>query len=104
MSIRAKPIGNIYAVDVETDIAELSYRWELGLRVIVSSGTGKFTPIFLEIVFPDVRGFRFLDEGDLIRYWESNVFNERYHVYEIEDGGWLTGETLDGGMLSVSSS
>ena len=32
------------------------------------------TTAFMEILFPSVRGFRYLDEGDLIAYQESNQF------------------------------
>lgn len=104
MSISAKPLGKIYSNDIESDIVELSYSLAGGLRIIIDTGTGKFTPVVLEVLFGDTRGFRCLDEGDLIRYWESNAFIDRYHVYEISSGGWISGETLDYGLLSVSSS
>jgi hypothetical protein len=104
MPIKASPIGNIYNWETESDIVELTYTHSSRLRVIIDTRKNKFSPIFVEVVFPFARGFRYLDEGDLIRYWESDEFKEGYHVYDILNGGWITGEKLDTGLLSVSSS
>lgn len=57
---------------------------------------------FFEVFLPEVRGFRCLDEGDLIAYWESNQFRTGHCLYKVSEGGWLQNEV--NGVLSVSSS
>ncbi|WP_416566146.1 hypothetical protein [Nocardia testacea] len=43
---------------------------------------------FAHVVFREVMGFRVLDEGDLIEYW--NTYSEpRGWLWEVERGGWL---------------
>ncbi|MDT4291013.1 hypothetical protein RO575_15710 [Methylomonas sp. MO1] len=75
-----------------------------GLRVVVGTNhSGNNESLWVEYHFDAPRGFRFLDEGDLIRYWESGVFTHGYHLFEITTGGWLEQETQLPGMLSVTS-
>lgn len=104
MPIKARPIGKTFSRDIESDVVEVTYSHSTGLRIIIDTGTDRFSPLIVEVTFPSVNGFRYLDEGDLIRYWESNEFKGGHHIYEILDGGWINGETLDPGLLSVSSS
>jgi hypothetical protein len=56
--------------------------------------------MFMEVFFPDIRGVRVLDEGDLIRFWETEKFKGKHCVYQIQEGGWLT-ENVPG-VLSVT--
>jgi hypothetical protein len=56
----------------------------------------------IQFTFDGPRGFRLLDEGDLIRYWESRKFEPGYHLFELTAGGWREQETTLPGMLSVS--
>ena len=60
-----------------------------GLRVAVCLGEDEQgNDRYVEIVFTAPRGFRYLDEGDLLPYWHSNAFDtSRYLVVEIECGG-----------------
>lgn len=51
------------------------------------------------INFKSYDGFRYLDEGDLMRYWESDVFSPPCHVFEIESGGWR----LEAGTMEKDS-
>jgi len=56
------------------DVYELTYT-RTGFRIIVTGfKEGTKDSAYMEIFFPDVRGFRCLDEGDLIAYWESEQF------------------------------
>lgn len=103
MQFKIKPYGNEYNFDRQSDIIELIFS-VTGLRVTVITGSSKFTNVYLDIHFKNINGFRLLDEGDLIAYWESGLFNVNHHIYEILSGGWSNGESLESGMLSVSSS
>jgi hypothetical protein len=102
MRLTAKPIGSLYTTRQESDIAELSLGC-LGLRALVDTNPNEsYERLFVENSFRGPRGFRFLDEGDLIRYWESEVFTHGYHLFEVLSGGWLEQETQLQGMLSVT--
>jgi len=75
-----------------------------GLRIAVGLGEDEFgNNRFVEIVFKAPRGFRYLDEGDLLPYWDSKAFDtSRYLVFEIKSGGWIAQEEQHG-MLNVTS-
>jgi hypothetical protein len=57
----------------------------------------------LKVHFEWVRGFRYLDEGDLIYYWETRAFTIPQHVFQVTSGGWSNGELVQPGVLSVST-
>ena len=99
-TIMAEPVGAKYSTKSESDISEISFG-ATGLRVVVETKQGLFEPIRIEYHFVP-RGFRFLDEGDLIRYWESNALMHGYHLFKIASGGWLDQELQVPGMLSVT--
>lgn len=102
MRIDATPLGTLYTTRNESDICELALG-PPGLRVVVDTNpNGSETQLFVEYHFDAPRGFRFLDEGDLIRYWESKVFTRGYHLFEISRGGWLEQEAQLSGMLNVT--
>lgn len=75
-----------------------------GLRVAVDVGDDEHGESrFVEILFKHPRGFRYLDEGDLLPYWRSGAFDTaRYLVFEIKGGGW-TEQEEQGGMLNVTA-
>ena len=104
MNIEAQPLGNEYRVDgKESDIVEVLHSLS-GLRIIVSTWIDSINEALLEVYFRRVQAYRYLDEGDLIAYWQTEKFRIPHHVYEIKSGGWLTGETLDPGILEVAKS
>lgn len=94
MQFEVEPRGKQYRFDQESDITEIFYT-SSGLRIVVVAATSMFSNILLEIYFSNVRGFRFLDEADLIAYWETNAFDSNHHVYKILSGGWSNGEELE---------
>jgi hypothetical protein len=47
----------------------------------------------ISLTFPNVTGFRLLDELDLARYWLSNDFARGSYLLEVTDGGWAAEET-----------
>jgi len=104
MHIETQPLGNEYRFDgKESDIVEVLDSVS-GLRIIVSTWIDSINEALLEVYFRRVQGYRYLDEGDLIAYWRTEKFRSPHHVYEITRGGWLTGETIEAGMLDVAKS
>jgi hypothetical protein len=102
MNFEAQPLGNEYRFDgKESDIVEVFDSFS-GLRVIVSTWIDSINETLLEVYFRRVRGYRYLDEGDLIAYWKTEAFRSPYHVYEITNGGWLTGEVVEFGTLEIA--
>jgi hypothetical protein len=104
MNIEAQPFGNEYRFDgKESDIVEVLDSIS-GLRVIVTTSIDEVNERLLEVYFRRVQGYRYLDEGDLIAYWKTETFRTPHHVYEITNGGWLTGEAVHEGILEISKS
>ena len=93
------PIPNLK----NSDLGEVTFGL-FGLRAMVHLGRDQNEEDrFLEIVFKSTRGFRYLDEGDLLPYWRSAAFDNAHHlVHEIKRGGWVEQET-NNGMLSTTS-
>lgn len=100
-SLSASVIGARYAQRTESDVVELSYG-SGQLRVVVATRSVDGRELEVTFEFDGPRGCRVLDEGDLLRYWEANVFPAGYHLFEITSGGWRHQETRIAGMLSVS--
>jgi hypothetical protein len=104
MNIEAQPLGNEYRFDgKESDIIEMLDSLS-GLRIIISTWIDSINEALLEVYFRRVQGYRYLDEGDLIAYWQTGKFQSPHHVYEITKGGWLTGEVLEPGILDIAKS
>ena len=102
MNIEVQPLGNQYRFDgKESDIIEV-FDSRSGLRIVVSTWIDEVNQRLLEVSFRRVRGYRYLDEGDLLGYWQSEKLQTRHHVYEITSGGWSNGEALEPGILDVS--
>jgi hypothetical protein len=93
------PIPNLK----NSDLCDLTLGFS-GLRVAVSLGENEHRDDrFIEIVFTAPRGFRYLDEGDLLPYWKSKAFDTSQHlIFEIKSGGWVAEEERSG-MLNVTS-
>lgn len=84
------------------DIYEITYT-RAGFRLVITGFVpGNKESMFMEVFFPDIRGVRILDEGDLIRFWETEQFKGGHSVYQIQAGGWLS-ENVSG-VLSVTES
>ncbi len=97
-----KSLGK-YSPKYESDIFSVSDSKD-GLFIFIETTDENETEIIMEVYFDYARGYRFLDEGDLIRYWkEADDFKTPYHIYEVAAGGWSNGETLDSGLLSVTT-
>lgn len=98
-----EPFGPPIPKSQNSDLCDLSLGFS-GLRVAVSLGEDEHgNDKYLEILFTVTRGFRYLDEGDLLPYWRSGAFDtSRYLVFEIKSGGWIEQEEHNG-MLNVTA-
>ena len=85
----------------ESDIYSISDSKD-GLTILIDTIDENGERRDLEVHFDYARGYRYLDEGDLIYYWESKKFQTPYHLYQILSGGWSNGEAVQSGVLSVS--
>lgn len=110
--VSEKWMGSTYIVEAfgprvpdlgNSDLCDLSLGFS-GLRVAVCLGKDEHgDDRFVEIVFTAPRGFRYLDEGDMLPYWRSKSFDtSRYLVFEIKGGGWAEQEEQSG-MLNVTA-
>jgi hypothetical protein len=85
-----------------SDISELTLG-VTGLRVVVSfDRTHDDEDRYLEVLFSIPRGFRFLDEGDLLSYWGVIPVQAGHTIFEVKQGGWMEQEQSYG-MLNVTS-
>ncbi len=86
-----------------SDLCDLSLG-SCGLRVAVFFGEDNDgNEKFVEVVFTTPRAFRYLDEGDLLPYWQSGAFDTSRHlVFEIKRGGWAEQEERSG-MFNVTA-
>ena len=104
MNLEVQPLGNEHYLEKkESDIVEVFHTLS-GLRIIVSTWTDSINEVLLEVYFRSVQAYRYLDEGDLIAYWQNEKVRTPHHVYEITNGGWLTGERLEPGILDIAKS
>ncbi|MCC2960408.1 hypothetical protein LK540_08180 [Massilia sp. IC2-278] len=97
-----EPVGPPLLLESHTDLCDLTVGLS-GLRIAVLVGRDDMeSDQFVEVVFPTFRGFRYLDEGDLLRYWRSGSFDTaNYVVFELKSGGWGRQEERNG-MLNVT--
>ena len=76
------------------EITNVSY--DLWFLQITLWFENKKPPIYVR--FDGIRGFRLLDEGDLLEFWSDN--RPVGWLWEIEKGGWFDLETFRKGFLS----
>ncbi|MCP4975439.1 MAG: hypothetical protein GY931_04700 [Maribacter sp.] len=55
------------------------------------------------LIFENVVGFRVLDEGDLLEFWNPEVRIDDW-IWEIQEGGWTDLEKCRKGFLSATKS
>lgn len=101
MNIVAKAFGGKRTGTGESDIRSLTDD-KNGLSIVVEAYTKSKPDQVITVLFKDTRGYRVLDEGDLIRYDDCDEFRKAFCVYEILSGGWAGGEIVDEGILSIT--
>ena len=68
-------------------------------RLIIHYHSNGNEDINYDIVFEQPRGFKCLDEGDMVNYWENKQLVDNW-LFEIISGGWLDQEDNAGGFCS----
>ena len=79
-------------------VAGIHYEAKIGKLIIYYHSDGD-KDIDYEIVFEQPRGFKMLDEGDMLNYWGNQEMIGNW-LFEIKSGGWLDTEDNAGGFAS----
>ena len=80
-----------------THIESLSYDLDELKIIVVAESKHR-----LEVVFHHPIGFRCLDEGDLLEFWENSEVTNNW-LLRIDDSGWYEQECKRTGFLSKNS-
>jgi len=75
----------------ESELSEISYEPD---KLVIRLGAS------LRVVFPEVVGFRVLDEGDLLEFWPACSARQG-GLFRVEEGGWLSRESRRQGFQST---
>jgi len=81
----------------KTYVESLVYDLEFLKIIVIADSTTK-----LEITFHQPIGFRCLDEGDLLEFWDNSEITNNW-IVEIHNSGWLEQESNRKGFLSRTS-
>lgn len=88
MRLKTAPFTPIVGIDGGSDIESVSFDGA-GLVIKVAREIDDSDQVKgMEIVFAKKSSFRYLDEGDLARYWVSDGFQRGSLVLEVLEGGW----------------
>jgi|SRR5882672_5114541 len=94
--VKLKPVSVDGVASTGTEVIAVGFDIRV-LRVTV-----EFRPtrdwVYIDFSFP--RGFRVLDEGDLVEYWRAPHAQESF-LFEVESGGWLDLEAQRSGFVST---
>lgn len=61
--------------------------------------TLEFENKWVYVIFKNVIGFRVLDEGNLLGFWDEDVRTSGW-IWKVESGGWFELEKLRSGFLA----
>ena len=90
----AKPLENDIYTGNYTYIESLTYDLE-DLKIIVVVDNS----LKIEVTFNQPIGFRCLDEGDLLEFWQQDVITRNW-ILQIFESGWLEQESKRSGFLT----
>ncbi|MCC3158226.1 hypothetical protein LJ737_13340 [Hymenobacter sp. 15J16-1T3B] len=100
--IQAKALQTAIASFNRPVVAGIQYSAK-SQRLIIEFRSNGNEDVDYEIIFEHTRGFKLLDEGDLLNYWEAlwkTKMLPHDALFEIESGGWLDMEDQAGGFSS----
>ncbi|MEC7264448.1 MAG: hypothetical protein VXW38_11960 [Bacteroidota bacterium] len=83
--------------DLHENLELINLSYDLWRLTITLTMPGKKKMIYL--TFENIYGFRLLDEGDLLEFWDSNTGTKGF-LWKVESGGWLDLEKNRGGFVS----
>lgn len=86
-----------------TELASLHFdQWILTVSLRTYSSKGEVNGM-VALVFTEVRGFRYLDEADMLHYsWPDNATGSYFH--QVESGGWFEQEEKYGNIVMEGGS
>jgi hypothetical protein len=94
------PIANMK----NADLCDVTFSLQILRAVVCLEEDESGEDRYLEVAFKNARGFRYLDEGDLLPYWRSGAFDNTQHlVHEISHGGWAEQEERNGFLNTTAA-
>ena len=91
----AKPAPEAASIFGSSEIIRVDYDLsELRITILFKGSTKE-----INVVFSTPVGFRVLDEGDLVEFWEKYHMRNGW-LYEVKSGGWHDLELKRDGYLS----
>lgn len=94
MTLTAQAFSPTDGVAFTSDVESVEYT-DGGLVVVLARSMDENQEVRgIKITFPNVTGFRLLDELDLARYWVAKDFPRGSHVLEVKGGGWSSEEDM----------
>ena len=93
-TIKAKLLDAGMSLGKSPFIEKLSYDLDTLTITLNPDVPGKI----LQVIFDNVRGFRCLDEGDLLNFW-TDIFIQKNWLFEITAGGWFDQEAMREGFM-----
>ncbi len=101
MSISLEPLGQFYSNNSEvTEILQTAFGLRIVLRINIEENSEY---LWSEYFFDGARGFRVLDEGDLLPFWRAESYKTGYALHRVYSGGWLEQEKNSGNLTTTSS-
>ena len=95
---KVSKFSNEFELNENLEIINLSYDlW----RLIVTLTVPEFKRM-IYVTFENVLGFRMLDEGDLLEFWNMKSGPKGF-LWNVESGGWLDLEKTRSGFVSASN-
>jgi hypothetical protein len=89
------PIDGLEVFDGIPEVTNVNYNLSL-LRIKLEFSDANHS---VYISFDSVRGFRVLDEGDLLEFWDPGSRAQGW-LWHVEEGGWFDLEKLRDGFMS----
>lgn len=81
--------------DQTPEITNISYDlWTLQITLQFSKGE---PPVYIK--FKDIEGFRVIDEGNLLEFWNPKIKTDNW-LFKVNNGGWLDLEKSRKGFVS----
>jgi len=94
MPLKTQAYLPAHGVQPDSDLESLQYKDGI-LTIVLACSLHQHGNIHgISLTFPDVAGFRLLDEVDLARYWPSSGFVQGSHLLEVIDGGWSAEQNM----------
>lgn len=92
-------VGSSIIEDAMPEITHIHY--DLFLLRITLEFEETENPLYL--TFDGIRGFRVLDEGDLLEFWNPETRTKGW-LWQVHKGGWFDLECLRSGFISGTTS